>query len=195
MKIIKIAIIIFVSAAFLLIPLPAADVRVRLHFSDTVEGSYALYYATDSAGFSQDTCIMATNDEQPKRVTFRLDNSLEGQITRLRVDFPAGNNLWCIDKVTLSSAGFVQKQYDPNVFFSELNAPVRNDITTISYATAQDKAYVLTDGEDPFLLLSEGLVADINDSFSHLHFTRLGILLFVVACYFMYRKNLFSGRD
>ena len=111
------------------------------------------------------------------------------------MDFPAGDQLWCIEKVTVSSAGFVQKQYNPNEFFSEQNTVNRNDIVDISYATAMDKAFVLTTGQDPYLTLSETLVTEVADSFSHLHLTRLGILLFIAACYFMYKKNLFSSKE
>lgn len=195
MKIVKIVIIFLISAAFLLVPFPAADVNFRLHFKDTVEGSCALYYATDTAGFSQEQCIIADVESETNRVTFHLDSSLENSLKGLRLDFPDGNNLICVDKVTISSAGIVQKQYDPSMFFGETNITNRNDIQDISLATAQDRAYVLTNGADPYVLLSSVLVEDVKDSFSHLFLTRLGILLFVAGCYFMYRKNLFSQRS
>lgn len=189
MKIIKRVAIFLCVVAFLLFPLPAADVNVRLHFSEAVEDSCYLYYATETGVFSQEQCIAGKMEADSRQVTFRLDKSLEKRLTGVRLDFPAGNNLIGIEKVTLSSAGIIQKQYNPSIFFQDSNLTAKNHIPDISLATAQDRAYLLTDGEDPYLILSEGIVAEVKESFSHFFLTRIGICLFIAACFFMNKKK------
>lgn len=192
MKKIKIAIIFLITVAFILMPFPSADINIRLHFMDSAEGTYALYYSTQTSGFSQEQCIIAEVDSDSNQVTFHLDSSLENQLTGLRLDFPAGDNLICISNVTVSSAGIVQKQFNPCDFFATANLTHINDIEPISIATAQNRAYVPTAGSDPYVILAQNLLEEIRDGYSHLRLTRLGICLFAAACYFMYKKNLFS---
>lgn len=194
MKKIKIVVIFIATIAFIMIPLPAADIHLRFHFKDTIEGTYALYYSTTSSGFSQEQCIVSDISETTNGgyVSFCLNGNLEEQLTGIRLDFPAGEQLICISEIALSSAGIVQKQFNPCKFFSDENLANQNDISAVSTATAQDKVYIATIGKDPYMILSSDLTEEIRDGYSHLRLTRLGICLFATACYFMYKKNLFS---
>lgn len=186
------AIIFLIAIVFVLIPFPSADINIRLHFMGNAEGTYAFYYATQTAGFSQEQCIIAEADSESTSVTFHLDHSLEDQLTGLRLDFPAGDNLICISNVTVSSAGIVQKQFNPCNFFAPENLTHQCDIEPISLATAQNRVYVPTAGEDPYVILAQNLLEEVRDGYSHLRLTRFGICLFAAACYVMYKKNLFS---
>lgn len=192
MKKVKFIIIFLLAVAFILMPFPSADINIRLHFWGATEGNFALYYATQTAGFSQEQCLVKAVDSERNQVTFHLDSSLEDQLAGLRLDFPAGNNVICVSNITVSSAGIVQKQFNPCDFFAPENLTNQNDIDPISLATAQNRAYVPTTGEDPYVIAAQNLLEEIRDGYSHLRLTRLGICLFAFACYLLYKKNLFS---
>ena len=97
-----------------------------------------------------------------------------------------------VSNITVSSAGIVQKQFIPSNFFAGDNVIHKNDISDISLATAQNRAYVATSGEDPYVVLSENLTHQITDGYSTYRLTRLAICLFLGGCYLMYRKKLFD---
>ena len=194
MKKAKFIIIFLVVLAFILVPFPAADLYIRVHFTETGGDSCSLYYTTTSNPvYTGDQCITSAIDYDLNQVTFCLDASLEKELTGLRLDFPGSGNLIGIDNITVSSAGIIQKQFNPCKFFADENIIQKNDIPEISLVTARNRAYLLPGTTDPYVVLSPALTAEITDGYSHLRLTRLSICLFVVACVFFYRKNLFSG--
>lgn len=192
MKKLKMFIIFLAAVAFVLIPLPAADVYVRIQFSEVQGENCALYYATAvSPGFSQDKCIISDIDYDKKQVTFRLDSSLEGQLTGLRLDFPVTDALIGVEKVTISSAGIIQKQYNPCDFFAEENIAHVNQ-AEYSLVIPKNRFYVAPKGEDPYMILSETPVRLVNQGYSHFTLSRIGMCLFAAGCYFFAKKKVFS---
>ena len=195
--------IIFVLSAiiFILFPYPNADLYLRIHFlnpdvasNDKIpSGTCALYYTSDIPNaFSQEHVIQSEIDTELNCVTFILDSSLANKLNGLRIDFPSSGNLLCINNVTLSSAGIIQKQFNPCHFFAKENLIQKNDIPAMSLATARNHVYVQTGILDPYVILSDSLVSQINKGYSSYRLTRLGICIFIFAVYFMAKKNIFS---
>ncbi len=196
-KIKKFKILLIVLGVILLVmlPVPAADVYVRIHFQEIAGNACALYYTTKSEpGFTQDNCILSEIDAEKNQVTFLLDGMLADQLTGFRLDFPNNEDLICISSVTVSSAGVVQKQYDPCDFFAEENIVVKNGIEAISLVKIRNRAYIKTNANDPFVILSDALVSQINDSYSHYRLSRLLVCVFAVGCYFMAKTKVFSSK-
>ena len=193
MKIIKNFVIILIAVTFVLIPLPKADLYFRIHFMDVAGTTCNLYYATETSNaFCAEQMISADIDYELGQVTFKLDSSLAEELTGLRFDFPNAEHLVCINNITLSSAGVVQKQFNPCDFFAYENLSQTNDIRDMSLVTAKNRAYFLTGSTDPFVVLSDDLVAQIVKGCSSYTLTRLGICIFLAAVYFMAKKNIFS---
>lgn len=195
MKKIKILVIFLAVALFIAVPLPSADLYLRVYFSEIAGQFCALYYSTESSNFfSQEQCVISDIDPERNMVTFRLDGSLKDQITGFRLDFPSDEDLICVSNITVSSAGIVQKQFNPIHFFADENFSYSNDIAAISLVDPRDTAYILTESSDPYLIFSANLVKQITDGYSCYRLTRLGICLFAAACFFMTKKNLFKSR-
>ena len=195
MKKYKFPILFLIAVIFVLVPLPATDMNVRLHFWEAQGYNCALYYTTvSSPDYSADKCINAEIDYQTRQVTFPLDASLHDQITGIRLDFPQTDAVISIDKITLSSAGIIQKQYNPCHFFAPENI-VHINQADHSVVFPSNRVYIAPLGSDPFFVFTESLSSEFNDGFSHLHLTRLGIVLFLTACYFFYKKNYFSASN
>ena len=195
--------IFFILAAicFIIFPFSKANLYLRIYFTnpdvtsdDSIsEGSYALYYASNIPNaFSPEQLIQSEVDVESQCVTFKLDKNLADNLSGLRIDFPTSDNLLCISNITVSSAGIVQKQFNPCVFFADENILLTNDIGAISLASATNRAYIQTGNVDPYVILSEQMVSEIAQSFSSYRLTRLGICLFIFATYFIAKKNIFS---
>ena len=122
-------------------------------------------------------------------MTFRLDSSLDGHITGLRLDFPSLDQLIIIKDVTVSSAGVVKKEFNPCFFFADGNIIAKNGINAMNLVTAKTSAFIKTTSEDPFLVFSDGLSKKVTDRFSHYYLTKLLISLFVAGCCFFYKKR------
>ena len=193
MKKIKILFFFFIILAFIIIPLPAADMTIRLHLTEMVGNDYALHYSTTDSLFSSEKSIIGEIDYERNQVVFHLDSSLEG-LTALRLDFPHTDTMISLEKITVSSAGIIQKQFNPSLFFAPDNLIETHDFEAISLATAQDKAYLLTNDWDPYVVLSANLVKQIDSGFSHLHLSRFALCLFVAACVYFFKKDLFSNK-
>lgn len=192
-KILYIVLVLLLMFVFIMFPLPASDLRIRIHF-DAIEGdSLVLYYTTDSANeFSGAQSISKGIDYDAKQVTFTLDSSLENHITGLRLDFPNEEQLLCISNITVSSAGTIKRQFNPCNFFSESNILYSNDIKEMSLATAQARTYLLTSSNDPYIILSPDLCRQITNCYSHFRLTRLGICIFILGCCFFAHKKVFT---
>lgn len=188
-------VIFFIAVLFVAVPLPAADLYIRIQFTEVEGSSCALYYTTETSNnYSQDQCVLSDIDYGPKEVTFRLDGSLKDQLTGLRLDLPSVTALLCVKNITVSSAGIIQKQFNPVDFFAAENIAQMHHIEAINPVDLRDIAYILTGGDDPYLILSENLVKQITDQYSCYRLTRIGICIFAAACYFMYKKNLFHKK-
>lgn len=186
-----IATIAFVAIAvlFIMIPVPSANLYLRVHFDEIAWDKCALYYSTTSSNsFTQEQCIISEVDFDKKQVTFCLDGTLSNQLTGLRLDFSNNEDLICIKSVTVSSAGIIQKEFDPITFFGEENVSHTN-AAEITLVKPTERAYILTEANDPFIILSESLVAEIADCFSSFRLSRLAICLFVAGCYIMYKRK------
>ena len=173
------------------IPLPAADMTIRIHLAEMVGDNYVCYYSQNRGVFTPEQMVAAEMDYERNQLAFHFDGSLEG-LAALRLDFPNAEELICIENITVSSAGIIQKQFNPSVFFAKENLMAVNDIEAISPATAQDKCYFLTGGPDPYIILSDELVAAIDSGYSHLTLSRFGIFLFAAGCLFFAHKNYFA---
>lgn len=196
MKIAKFFLIMLIAVAFVLVPLPKADLYFRIHFMDVEGTSCNLYYTTrTSNAFSAEQMLSADIDYELGQVTFHLDSALAEELTGLRFDFPNAEHLVCVNNVTLSSAGVIQKQFNPCDFFAYENLTQTNDIQDMSLVRTNNRAYFLTGSTDPFVVLSNDLVAQIVDGYSSYRLTRLGICLFIAAVYFMWKKNIFSKSE
>ena len=203
-KIIKKIAIILVVIAFVLFPLPNSDLYFRVYFTnadprataDIEGGTCALYYAVGSPNaFSGEQVVQSDINQNSHCATFKLDGSLAGKLTGLRFDFPNNDTLVCIYNITVSSAGIIQKQFNPCDFFVDENLIQINDIQDISLGTAMNRAYIKTGSTDPYVVFSDSLVAQITDGYSSYRLTRLCICLFIAAVYFMAKKNLFSKAE
>ena len=189
-------VILFIAIILILIPMPAADVLVKVHFvisedeANIIGEKGDLYYSTsDMFGFSAEQCVRAEVDEKSKQLTFRLDKNIENQLKGLRLDLPGVEGLVCIDNITISSAGIVQKQFNPCEFLSDDNRIFVNNIETISLVESRKRAYIDVNGVDPYIVLSEGIVEEVNDCYSHFVLTRIGICIFVLGAWFLAKNK------
>ena len=180
---------------FLLVPLPASDLILRITWaeSDPIEPhNFFLYYATDGQAWSDDQKILGSIDEERCTVSFQVDSSLEGHLTGLRIDFPDQQQLVSVKNITVSSAGFPKKQYNPCFLFNEENQKEQNGLYAVDLVHIRARAYIGTTPEDPYIVFSDALTQQIAGMFSHYRMTRFFICLFVLACCLSYQKKLFK---
>lgn len=196
MKKVKIVIPLIIAIAFVLMPVKASDIYIRIHFMEAQGSDMALYYSTlENGGFNQTDCIPAQIDYEKMQISFRLDGELEGQLNGFRLDFPAGDNLIGIKNITVSSAGIVQKQFDPCDFFAVENRAAESDIAGISLIKPKNMTYIATGGADPYIVFTQEPVAQITEGYSHFRLTRLFICVFAFAVYFFAKRNYFKGTN
>ena len=180
---------------FQLIPLPASDLIIRITWAETdpIEPhDFYLYYTTEEQAWSNEQMIRGSLDEERRIVSFRVDSSLEGHLTGLRIDFPNQQQLVSVKNITVSSAGFVKKQYNPCAFFAAVDPMAQSGLYAIDLVPIKARAYIGTTSEDPYVVLPGTLTGQIVGLFSHYRLTRLFICLFVLACYLSYQKKLFK---
>mgnify|MGYP006916068486 CR=1 FL=1 len=185
-------IIFFAMIIFFLIPFHSSDIYLRFYLDDPEAiqpYDFYLYYATESSDFNPDQMIKASYDETRGIITFRLDSSLEGHITGLRMDFPSERQLVIIKDITVSSAGIVKKEYNPCFFFADGNIVFRNGIYAVDLITAKSSTVIGTTPDDPFLVFSDDLNRRIISRFSHYYLTKFLICLFVAGCCYFYVKR------
>lgn len=191
-KILFACIIFLLMAAFVLIPVPASKLYIRIYFDEIKGDNCALYYAVDGTNtFSQEQCIGCAIDYEKQMVEFALEPSLEGRITGLRLDFPDMPQLLCIKTITVSNAGVIKREYDPCDFLAEENILFSNDIDAMSLVTVRARAYIRTLSGDPYLILSNGFCQQIMDCYSHFTLTKLVICVFLSVSFFLAKKNVF----
>lgn len=180
---------------FLLIPLPASNLILRITLAESHPidpHDFFLYYAMEDQIWSEEQKILGSMDEKRNVVSFQVSSSLEGHLTGLRIDFPAQQQLVGVENITVSSAGFPKKQYNPCVFFDAVNQKAQNGLYGISLVPTRARAYIGTTPEDPYIILSDALTGQITGLFSHYRMTRFFICLFASACCLSYQKKLFK---
>ena len=180
------------TIVFLLIPLPASDLILRITLTEYYPDDFYLYYAIDGPAWSEGQKILGSPDEERHVVSFQIDSSLEGHLTGLRIDFPDQQQVVGVESITVSSAGFPKKQYNPCDFFDEPNQKEQNGLYGISLVPSRARAFIGTTPEDPYIVLSDALTQQISGLFSHYRTTRFFICLFVLACCLSYQKKLFK---
>lgn len=186
------ALAILLAMVFLWIPLPASDLILRVHFDEIAGDSCDLYYGTDVQGsFSDEQHINAKIDHEKKLVEFRLEGSLQGHLTALRLDWPnLTEQLICVKSIAVSSGGAIRKEFNPCYFFAQGNVPISHE-TAISLVYPRDRAYLQTGADDPYLILSDGLVAEIGNLYSRRLLSRLFLCLFLAGSFVLARRKLF----
>lgn len=187
--------VILLSCIFIFIPFPASDLIIRVYFDD-IEGDYcALYYTTDTqSNWSEEQCVSSKIDYAQKSVAFRLDGSLEGHLTSLRLDFPhSDEQLICIKTITVSSAGVIQKEYNPCSFFADENITSIHE-ASINLVRPKGRTYLSVTPDDPYVVFSTTLTRQIEACYSHQVLSRLALCLFLLGIYAFDRKKIFFSK-
>lgn len=184
---------VVLSALFVLVPVSASDLIIRIYFDDIEGEDCVLYYATDIENvFTQEKSIVSAIDYKQKMVEFRLDGTCDGHLTMLRLDFPQqAEQLICIKNITVSSGGVIRKEYSPCVFFEDRNIDLLQE-TEVTRVYPQKRTYLEIGPEDPYVVLSGQMTQEIQSHFSHRGFSRLCLCLFIGGCYFISRKKIFA---
>lgn len=184
----------FLVAVFVLLPAPAASLNLRFHFSEMTGDSCSLYYTTDTSNtFNGEQQYLSEIDYEKNLVEFRLDPSLDGHITGLRLDFPSEEQLLSIDNITVSSAGVIKRRYNPCDFFAAENIVGTHGTGEPSLVATRSLAYFSTTSDDPYVILSENLCRQITACYSHYRLTRLSICVFLLACFILGKKKIFKA--
>lgn len=191
-KLVGLCFAVILAIAFILVPLPASDLIIRVYFDNIADGTYALYYTTDSQDtFSEDRCIVSEIDSAQNRVEFRLDGSLEGHLTNLRLDFPQAEQLICVRNITASSSGIIRRSYNPCSFFADENIAFSHE-TSVSPVYSRRIAYLSTGSNDPYIGLSASLIGQLQNCYGHRTRSRLLLCLMIAGSCLLARKKLFS---
>lgn len=181
---------VIIAALFIFWPLSPAPLHIRFYFEEIAGDQCSLYYTTDTAdGYSEDRHIVSPI-EGGKQAEFCLDASLAGHIKSLRIDWPDMEQILCVKSVTVSSAGVVQKEFDPCDFFSDI--AYENDIASRNMVRVRDRAYIGTDAEDPYMVFGEKTVDQIQKYYSRYRLTRLAVCIFFLGCCYFGRRKLFA---
>ncbi len=181
-KILAYSTALLIMIVFVLIPFPASDLQLQIHFEEIRGYECQLYYATnDSWDYAAENCITASIDHA--FVEFPLSCDLQDEIIGLRLDFPHIDQTIGIKDITLSSAGNIQKIYNPCDFFEGSNIEYSSGITEMSAVPSAERFYIATTDEDPHIVLSRELIDDLFRYQSNYRGTRVMICLFVTGCY------------
>ncbi len=191
-RITKTIIICVCLLVIILIPLPADDLCLRFHVREGSTGGYRIYYATQSnPDYSDERYADSVYDERTGQITFVLDASLEGSITGIRLDFPAGEDMIAIDGVSVNSGGLVKKRISVPDLFNEGNYLMIHG-ATLDTVPDRETVYVSVTPDDPFVVFGSEGVKLLSTGFSHKISTKICIaLLIAIACAF-YNKDLFG---
>ena len=83
----------------------------------------------------------------------------------------------------------IQKEYNPCHFFAPENIALNHN-ADVTLVLPRNRVYVSTGADDPFLILSDALVARIDSCYSHQVLSRLCVCLFAACCLFFARRKL-----
>ena len=185
-------IVMLIALIYIFFPHPASDLYLRITFEELEGDTCYLYYATDTdSSFSEDKCIASKVDPDTMQASFRLDGSLVGHLTGLRLDFPHIEQLVGIKTVTVSSAGVIKKEFNPCYLFTPENIQLNHN-ADITLVLPRNRAYISAGADDPFLILSDALTAQIDGYYSHQTLSRLLLCVFIAGCFFCARRRIFA---
>ena len=191
-KIAKILIPALIILVVMLIPLPADDLYLGFHIKEGSRDDYRLYYSTvGSPGFSGDLYIDSYYDEGKKMVMFRLDPSLEGEVTGLRLDLPPADEKVVIDGVCVNSGGLVKKRFSVPDIFNEGNYLIVNGMQ-LQTVDARETVVALTTESDPYVVFGPSATESLASGFSHKLLTRSVIALMIAAGMLFYNRDYFG---
>lgn len=178
---------------FILMPIPASGLTIRLYFDKFQGDSLVMYYTTDeNPHMGMEQIVAGTVDAGNKLAVIKLSPELADHIDRIRLDFPEIEQTLSIRNISVSSAGVIQHHYSPCDFFSETNITDVNDIPQISLIEGKKTAYIQTNESDPYILFDSGLVRDMLQYRSSYRWTRLAACILVVIGYVLYRIRPFD---
>lgn len=185
-------IVMLIALIYIFFPHHASDLYLRINFEELEGDTCYLYYATDTdSSFSEDKCIASKVDPDTMQASFRLDGSLAGHLTGLRLDFPHIEQLVGIKTVTVSSAGVIKKEFNPCYLFTPENIQLNHN-ADITLVLPRNRAYISAGADDPFLILSDALTAQIDGYYSHQTLSRLLLCVFIAGCFFCARRRIFA---
>lgn len=185
-------IVMLIALIYIFFPHPASDLYLRITFEELEGDTCYLYYATDTdSSFSEDKCIASKVDPDTMQASFRLDGSLAGHLTGLRLDFPHIEQLVGIKTVTVSSAGVIKKEFNPCYLFTPENIQLNHN-ADITLVLPRNRAYISAGADDPFLILSDALTAQIDGYYSHQTLSHLLLCVFIAGCFFCARRKIFA---
>ena len=189
-RITKTIIICTCLAVIILIPLPADDLYLRFHVREGSTEGYRIYYTTQSnPDYSDEQYVDSVYDELTGQITFVLDASLEGTITGIRMDYPAGEDMIVIDGVSINSGGIVKKRLSVPALFNEGNYLVVHG-AAIDTVSDRETVYVSATPDDPFVVFGSEGVKLLSTGFSHKFSTKLCIALLIAIAWVFYTKIL-----
>ena len=192
MSILPLAVVILMLV-FILMPIPASGLTIRLYFDEFQGDSLVMYYTTDeNPQMGSEQIIAVTVDAANKLAVIKLSPELADHIDRIRLDFPELEQTLSIRNISVSSAGVIQHNYSPCDFFSETNIADKNDIPQISLVEVKKTAYIRTNESDPYVLLTSGLVRDMLQYRSSYQWTRFAACILLVFGYVLYRIRPFG---
>lgn len=178
----------------ILIPLPADDLYLRFHIREGSTDGYRIYYATlADPNFSDAQHVDSTYDERTGNITFKLDASLEGTITGIRLDSPPAGASVVIDGVSVNSGGIVKKRISVPDLFNRDNYLLVNGMS-IDTIAARETVCMTTTPDDPFVAFGPEGVNILSTGFSHKMSTKLCIALMIALASIFYNKDLFGSK-
>lgn len=188
----KIIITCIIVLIVILIPLPADDLYLRFHVREGSTEGYRVYYATlTDPVFSDEQSIDSAYDEETGAIAFRMDSSLEGCITGIRLDCPPRDDTIVIDGISINSGGVIRRRISVPDLFDPSDYIMVNG-AVIDTIAARENVYIATTPDDPYVVFGPEGVDMISSGFSHKMSTKLCIALLIAAASALYSKNLFG---
>ncbi|MCD7863177.1 MAG: hypothetical protein LUG61_06620 [Lachnospiraceae bacterium] len=179
-------------AAYVFFPRPASDLVIRLTFEEVSGDSCELFYMVDSdVNFSSDQKVSAQIDYDSMQAEFWLDGSVAGHLTGIRIDLPHETQVAVVKTITVSSAGVIQKEFDPRDFFADSNISGTNNLEIIVVSTLH-KTYLSAQSDDPYLIISDELVSQVDACYSDQRAFRLLVCVFLAGFVILSRRKIFE---
>lgn len=183
---------LIIMLVIILLPLPADDLYIHFHIKEGALSGYRLYYATEECPvFTEDRYVDSDFDEKNSMISFKLDNSLEGKITGLRLDLLPKDDCVSMDSVSLNSGGLIVKRWSVTKVFSEKDLLMVNGVV-VQTVPSREIVYFFTTENDPYVVFSGDAVAKLSGAFSHKALTKICIALLIGIGAFFYNKDLFG---
>ena len=190
-----IIITVAVMLVIMLIPMPADALYLRFSVREGSTDDYRLYYTTvqmpvfDGANF-----IDSYTDERNGMVTFRIDPSMEGTITGLRLDFPPEESETVIDGISVNSGGIVKRSFSVPEIFNDAGYLMVNGMN-LSTVASRETLHAVTTPDDPFVIFGPEIVKKLTTGFSHKFSTKLLIVLLIAMGMFFHKKDYFGKSE